>query len=114
MVKHGEEKPGISFNSVAENSIAKIVARYVMPLLIAGLGYFITDKLSEIKDTTKGTWQQLGLVKERQGLVINEMTKVQTSFTDHAESNKRSFDNIAETIRDHEVRIRALQAKSPQ
>ena len=100
-------------NRVAENSIAKIAARYVMPLIIAAMGYLVQDKLSTISENQKAFWARIGQFNETLSGIKQDAATEAVQLHAHDAADARFQIDTDRTLADHEARLRARERGSP-
>lgn len=99
------------------NSTASVVTTritiMIIPLMMAALGWFITDKLSTIGESQKGMWTYIGKADEKLNSIQTAVAVGNAAFVSH-KSEDENFDNtVKAAIADHEQRLRLLQSAPP-
>lgn len=88
-------------NSVAENSFAKIFARYVMPMALAAIGYLMVDKLTSIHEDsakTQAAVLALGTKVDAVALSANSTHSELKVLAGKVEANRDRADTRAEQL----------------
>lgn len=88
-------------NSVADNSIMKIFARYVMPITLAVIGYLMVDKLSSIHEDsgkTQSAVTALGTKVDAVALSANSTHSELKVLSAKVEANRERADSRAEQL----------------
>ena len=100
---------GNRLHLIAENSIAKIIARYIMPAVMALSGFLITQKLTDLHDDNKAVWSQLSDIKKNQSEFRIDVTRLTSDFISHQREDNTFAEGVTRTLNDHEARIRSRE-----
>ena len=94
--------------TTATRATSRISSILIVPV-IGVLGWFAIGMLSEIKDTQKAFWGQIGKINSTLNSIDTNLSVANANFAGHVKDDERIDTQLKETMADHEARIRTLQ-----
>ena len=98
-------------NAIANSTASTVVSRItivILPFLVAIIGWFAINLLTEIKETQGKFWGVIGTLNTNLSEIKTNQAVTSANFAAHL-ANDADFDNLTrETLKDHESRLRML------
>lgn len=109
-------------NSIANSTYSVVISRLViviLPFLLALLGWLVADKLETIGKDQVNTWAYVGRTNEVVAKTSETLSDIKTNiavgnaaYLNHVKSDDAFEVSVKALIADHEMRLRAANARS--
>lgn len=95
--------------STASRATSRIASILIVPLL-GLIGWFAIGLLTDIKDTQKAFWGQVGTIKSSVEEIKTDVRVGNVNFAAHQKDDDAFNAQIRAAIADHEQRLRLIQS----
>lgn len=89
---------------IVDSTVMMTFARFVMPIAITIIGYFVVTSISDFKDQNARMW--VAIAKMSGDIQANSISATVTDL--RLKENAKAFDEDRKRLDDHEARLREL------